>query len=195
MDITRKDPQKEHKDEKGGSEQIADGQVIDEQAAVDELPDIDVPRLLNDLALAQTEAEELRDRYLRLQAEWDNFRKRTAQEREAERERAAAHVFEKLLPIIDDLELAVKHSGTDNLASLQEGIKAVYFKLKDVFEKEGVRAVCPMQGEYFDPSVHEAVGTLFDIQYPYEAIMSTYQKGYSMGGRILRNAQVIVSQR
>jgi len=158
---------------------------------------IDVDDLLEEsveLALARAEAEEYRDRYLRLQAEWDNYRKRTSLEREAERGRASAHLVEKLLPIIDDLERAIEHSDTADALSLQEGIQAVYAKLEDVLSKQGVVTINPL-GEPFDAHKHSAVGIAVDALLPEETVVQVYQKGYEMAGRLLRSAMVIVSTR
>jgi molecular chaperone GrpE len=150
------------------------------------------PEALDELSVARAEADDLRDKYVRLQAEWDNYRKRTSAERDAERQRAASKLVEKLLPIVDDLERAITHSDTASEASLKEGIQAVYTKLEDVLEKEGVVAVDPT-GQPFDANMHSAVGTVEDASLEADTITQVYQKGYEIKGQLLRPAMVVVS--
>jgi molecular chaperone GrpE len=135
----------------------------------------------------------MRDRFVRLQAEWDNFRKRTAAEREQERIRAAERLVERLLPVVDDLERAIEHSDTANELSLKEGIAAVYSKLSEVLEREGLKTISP-SGEPFDANLHQAVGKEDNANIPDETVTQVYQKGYGMGDRVLRPAMVVVSQ-
>jgi molecular chaperone GrpE len=130
---------------------------------------------------------------VRLQAEWDNFRKRTTAERVQERIRAAEGLVERLLPIVDDLERAIEHSATASEASLKEGIAAVYNKLAEVLQREGVRTLDP-KGEAFNANTHQAVGKEEDASVPDETVTQVYQKGYEMGDRVLRPAMVVVSQ-
>jgi molecular chaperone GrpE len=165
--------------DEAASEEAASGEPSGEQ------PD--------ELAQARAEADELRDRYVRLQAEWDNFRKRTATERAEERVRAAERLVERLLPIVDDLERAIEHSDTANEASLKEGIAAVYSKLSEVLGREGVKTIDPV-GATFDAHLHHAVGKVDDDSVPDETVTQVYQKGYEMGARVLRPAMVVVSQ-
>jgi molecular chaperone GrpE len=148
---------------------------------------------VDELEQARAEAAEMRDRFVRLQAEWDNFRKRTALEREQERVRAAERLVERLLPIVDDLERAIEHSVSAQESSLREGIAAVYSKLCEVLEREGVKTINPI-GEPFDANLHQAVGKQDDASVPDETVTQVYQKGYGMGDRVLRPAMVVVSQ-
>jgi molecular chaperone GrpE len=145
------------------------------------------------LAQARAEADEARDRLARLQAEWDNFRKRTAAERAQERARASEGLVERLLPVVDDLERAIEHSETSSAAALKEGIAAVLSKLTEVLVREGVKTIDPA-GEAFDANSHQAVGKEDDSSVPDETVTQVYQKGYEMGGRVLRTAMVVVSQ-
>jgi len=182
-----------HNNEAAAAAQAAaDAAVIDE--ALEELGAVEeqIVEELDDLGQARAEAEELRDKYVRLQAEWDNFRKRTAAEREQQRARATERLVERLLPIVDDLERAIEHSDTASEASLKEGITAVYSKLEEVLQREGVKAIDP-QGGPFDANLHNAVGKVEDSSVPDETVAQVYQKGYEMGERVLRPAMVVVS--
>jgi molecular chaperone GrpE len=167
-------------------------------AAVEEILDEvneaagEVAAELSELEQARAEAEELRDRFARLQAEWDNFRKRTANERAQERSRATEHLMERLLPVMDDLERAIEHSDTASEASLKEGIAGVYKKLGEALEREGLVAIDPA-GEAFDANMHNAVSKVEDASVPDETVTQVYQKGYKMADRVLRPAMVVVS--
>ena len=144
---------------------------------------------------ARAQADEANARYQRLQADWDNFRKRTAQERIAERERAAEGVIEALLPAMDDLELAIDHarSSDDEAArGLADGVSAVRAKILDVFAKQGAEVIDPV-GEPFDPMEAQAVATVEDDEAYADTVMAVLRKGYRMGGRVLRPAMVQVS--
>lgn len=147
----------------------------------------------DELAAAQAQAAEMRDRYLRLQAEWDNYRKRTAAEREQEKVRASEKLVKDLIPVIDDLERAVDHAKQSGEGgSLTEGVEAVLTKWLQIFEKHKVTQIEAV-GEQFDPNKHQAVGTQPDDSVPEETVVNVYQKGYQMGERVLRPAMVVTS--
>ena len=144
---------------------------------------------------AKQQAAEANDRFLRLQADWDNYRRRTAQERLDERQRATEKLVVDLLPVIDDLERAIEHA--DNLTDpaahqFVEGVSAVCNKLVGVLNKEGVEVVNPV-GEAFDPLSHQAVSQIEDTQAYDETVAQVYQKGYRMGGKDIRTAMVVVT--
>ena len=144
---------------------------------------------------AKQQAAEANDRFLRLQADWDNYRRRTAQERLDERQRATEKLVVDLLPVIDDLERAIEHA--DNLTDpavqqFVEGVSAVCNKLVSVLNKEGVEVVNPV-GEAFDPLSHQAVSQIEDTAVYDETVAQVYQKGYRMGGKDIRTAMVVVT--
>ena len=144
---------------------------------------------------AKQQAAEANDRFLRLQADWDNYRRRTAQERLDERQCATEKLVVDLLPVIDDLERAIEHADnlTDPAAQqFVEGVSAVCNKLVGVLNKEGVEVVNPV-GEAFDPLSHQAVSQIEDTQAYDETVAQVYQKGYRMGGKDIRTAMVVVT--
>ena len=144
---------------------------------------------------AKQQAAEANDRFLRLQADWDNYRRRTAQERLDERQRATEKLVIDLLPVIDDLERAIEHADnlTDPAAQqFVEGVSAVCNKLVGVLNKEGVEVVNPV-GEAFDPLSHQAVSQIEDTEAYDETVAQVYQKGYRMGGKDIRTAMVVVT--
>ena len=155
--------------------------------------------MTEDIEKAKKEAAESTDRLVRLQADWDNYRRRTAQERLDERERAAEKLVVNLLPVIDDMERALEHaSGVEKDATSEQfkqfvdGVDAVHAKLLDVFAHEGVEPIDP-KGEAFDPLEHQAVGRVEDASQYDETVNDVYQKGYRMADRILRSAMVTVT--
>lgn len=144
---------------------------------------------------AKQQAAEANDRFLRLQADWDNYRRRTAQERLDERQRATEKLVVDLLPVIDDLERALEHADnlTDPTAQqFVEGVSAVCNKLVSVLNKEGVEVVNPV-GKAFDPLSHQAVSQIEDTEAYDETVAQVYQKGYRMGGKDIRSAMVVVT--
>lgn len=147
------------------------------------------------IEVAKQQAAEANDRFLRLQADWDNYRRRTAQERLDERQRATEKLVVDLLPVIDDLERAIEHADnlTDPAAKqFVEGVSAVCNKLVSVLNKEGVEVVNPV-GEAFDPLSHQAVSQIEDTEAYDETVAQVYQKGYRMGGKDIRTAMVVVT--
>lgn len=145
---------------------------------------------------AKKEAAEATDRMLRLQADWENYRRRTAAERLAEKERAAEGLVTNLLPVIDDIERAIEHAGaTEDDAQLKQfvdGVCAVHAKMLGVLSKEGVEPIDPA-GEPFDPLAHQAVGRVEDAEAFDETVAQVYQKGYKMGEKVIRAAMVTVT--
>ena len=149
--------------------------------------------LADELAKAKKEAAEARDRYVRLQAEWDNYRKRTASERDAEKQRATESLVKELLPVIDDFERAIEHAKANpDVDTLIAGVEAVHTKFLDVLGKFHVVQISP-EGEAFDVNCHQAVGTKEDTEVYDETVVQVYQCGYEMGGHIVRPAMVVVS--
>ena len=115
-----------------------------------------------DVEAAKKQAADASERLVRLQADWDNYRRRTAQERLDERERAAEKLVVNLLPVLDDMERASEHAAkndADNESLMQfvDGVNAVHDKMLSVLAKEGVEVIDPV-GEPFDPLIHQAVG-------------------------------------
>lgn len=155
--------------------------------------------MTEDIEKAKREATESSERLVRLQADWDNYRRRTAQERLDERERAAEKLVVSLLPVIDDMERAIEHaSGVEHDAASEQleqfvnGVSAVHDKMVGVLSKEGVEAIDPA-GEPFNPLEHQAVGRREDKDAYDETVDQVYQKGYRMGKKVIRTAMVTVT--
>ncbi len=147
--------------------------------------------------VAEKRAQEAADRTARLQADWENYRRRTAAERVAERERACEKLVENLLPVLDDMERAIAHAGTvenmgDDFKSFVHGVDAVHSKLLGAIQKEGVEVIDPA-GQAFNPLEHQAVGRVEDPAQYDETVNDVYQKGYRMGDHVIRTAMVTVT--
>ena len=151
----------------------------------------------DEIKAAKAEAASSTDRLARLQADWDNYRRRTERDRAAERERACEGLVKDLLPAIDDLERAIAHAsgaaeGDEVAKQLVDGVSAVHAKVVSVLEKQGVEVIDPA-GEAFDPSDHQAVGRVENPDVYDETVADVYQKGYRMGGKVVRPAMVTVA--
>jgi len=186
---TPKKHKKKLRDEVNGAAYESDLNAAEQE--IEDLIDAETERL-TELSDALAEAEEMRDRYLRLKAEWDNYRKRTEAERADERSRATQRLVERILPVLDDMERALDHTTTAPEESFKDGIVQVYSKLQGVLENEGVSIIDP-KGEPFDANFHYAVSKIEDKKVPDETVVEVFQKGYQMGNRVLRPAAVVVS--
>lgn len=145
---------------------------------------------------ADAKVREANERAQRLQADWENYRRRTAAERLAEQSRATEKLVCALLPVLDDMERAIAHARTQELdeafSQFVDGVDAVHTKMLDVFAHEGVEPIDP-KGEAFNPLEHQAVGRVEDPDQYDETVNDVYQKGYRMADRILRSAMVTVT--
>jgi molecular chaperone GrpE len=139
--------------------------------------------------LAQEKAE-LQDRLLRLAAEFDNFRKRSERERMEAVEFASAGALASLLPVLDDLERALKTPTTDS--DYARGVELIYQRFSDALRKLGVEPV-EAQGKPFDPSLHHAIERVEDPAVEHDTVAAELQRGYTYKGRLLREALVRVA--
>lgn len=182
---------------KRAGEAAAEQAMAEEAAAAEsELRD-QLDSVTDELEAAKKEAADATDRLMRLQADWENYRRRTAAERIAERERAAEKLVTNLLPVLDDMERASEHAsqnadGDDKVMQFVEGVMAVHAKMLDILGREGVEVIDPV-GEAFDPLVHQAVGRVEDAEAYDESVAQVFQKGYRMGGKVIRSAMVTVT--
>lgn len=139
--------------------------------------------------LAQEKAE-LQDRYLRLAAEFDNFRKRTERERLEAIEYAAMGAVKALLPVLDDFERALKAQSAD--ADYVRGVELIYQRFYDAMKKLGLEPL-ESEGKPFDPNYHEAIERIVDPNVEQDTVVAELQRGYLFKGRLLRAALVRVA--
>ena len=138
---------------------------------------------------ANAELAAANDKYMRMIAEYDNYRRRTAKEKDGIYADAYADALKGILPIIDNLERAV---GYNEAEALQKGLAMTLKGAEDALAKMGVTAFGE-KGETFDPEKHNAVMHIEDEQYGESEITEVYQRGYAKGDKILRFAMVIVA--
>jgi len=139
---------------------------------------------------SQNELSAEKDKYLRLAAEYDNFRKRSAKEREMIYSSARTDVISKLLPVYDNLERALKTECTDD--SFYKGIEMIMTQLTETLNDIGV-TIIPAVGETFDPNLHNAVMSIVDPNLGENVIAEEYQKGFILGDRVIRFSTVVVA--
>jgi molecular chaperone GrpE len=143
-------------------------------------------------AKLENEVAELKDRHLRLAAEFDNYRKRINRERAELSDRAQASFVAKLLDVLDDMDRLVASDPATPLQTLREGLSAVDRKLSKALEDAGVERIDPT-GADFDPSQHEAVSTIpAPDQSRVQQVSATFQPGYRLKGMLVRPARVQV---
>ena len=138
--------------------------------------------------------EEADNRYLRLQADFDNFRRRSRIELEASAKYRAQSIISDLLPAIDNFERALKMDVDNEQAkSLKQGVEMVYRSLLDALKNEGVEVIESV-GKEFDPHLHQAVMQAEDENFGPNIVVEEFQKGYMLKDRIIRPAMVKVNQ-
>ena len=147
----------------------------------------------DELAALRRERDDLYERLLRSVAEFDNYRKRTDRERGEVSERAAALVIEDLLPVVDDLERALTAAADSPDPSLRAGVELIHRALLDVLRRRGVEPFESV-GQMFDPEWHDAVASERADGHPEGEVVRELRRGYRIGQRLLRAAQVTVAK-
>ena len=138
------------------------------------------------------ERDALLDRLARLQAEFDNARKRAAREQQEFREFAAADVIRSILPVLDSFERALKAPAREG-GDFRSGVELMYRQFQDALQKLGVQAV-PATGQRFDPHVHEAIEMVDTTEAEDHQVLDELQRGYKYKDRLLRPAMVRVAR-
>ena len=167
---------------KKNEEEILNEEVTEETQAATENAEV-VEEKEDELAL-------LNDKYLRLVAEYDNYRKRTAKEKEAIYPEAKVSVVSAILPVLDNFERALAQAQGED--AFVEGIKLILKQFEETLKNIGVEAI-PAVGEKFDPNFHNAVMHIDDDAYGENEVVEEFQKGYKMGDRIVRYSMVKVA--
>ena len=147
-----------------------------------------------DIPEADKKYEELNGKYMRLYAEFENFRRRSARESLEMGQNANAKFMEKLLPTLENLTSAFspEHKAT-KLEDFESGIKMIFNSFKDVLEESGLEEVDP-EGEEFDPNIHEALMQQAHDDIEEGHIIQVFKKGYKLKSKIIKHAQVITSK-
>jgi molecular chaperone GrpE len=146
-----------------------------------------------ELEKLRAERNDLFERLARLQAEFDNYRKRAAKENADYRDYAVSDAARALLPVIDSFTLALKNAAAKP-EDLRKGVELIFKQLQDVLQKLNIERV-PAQGEPFDPRVHEAIEMVETDAAPDHHVLEELQPGYRIKGRLLRPAMVRVAKK
>jgi molecular chaperone GrpE len=183
--------------EKGSEEVSASAEATEEgDDSVDE--EIEVsdrePTVEERAADAESKYKEMQDRYLRLNAEFDNYKKRMMRENSDRLKYFNMELIKELLPSVDNLERAISHAGDENsdLENMIEGLQMVYKGMQEAFGKFGVSEVESI-GKEFDPNCHQAVGMIESQEVPENHVAEECLKGYYLHDRIIRPTMVRVS--
>src|SRR6266853_2643284 len=163
-----------------GTAQASDPAAVADRSAISEIDKL------------RGERDALLDRLARLQAEFDNARKRAAREQQEFREFAAADVIKNILPVLDSFERALKAPASDS-NDLRSGLELIYRQFQDALQKMGVRPIESV-GKPFDPRVHEAIEMVDTNEAEDHHVLDELQRGYNYKGRLLRPAMVRVAR-
>lgn len=168
---------------------------MEQEAPVDGAPDVDAATAESgspDVDELKAKAEEHWDRYLRAAAELENVRKRAVRDVENARKFALENFGRDLLDVRDSLEMGLAAADNADADALREGSEATLKLLETVMERFGVEQIDP-QGEPFDPELHEAMTMQPSADAEPNSVLTVIQKGYSLNGRLLRPARVVVA--
>ncbi len=183
---------KEEKKKQKSEKQQA--RVVEKEEKKQPKPATETDLLKERLARSEEQATGLEDRLLRLAAEYDNYRKRTAREFEAICQSANENLISKLLDTMDNFERALGSAKTpDDYDSFRKGVELIYTHLKELLEKEGLKeidAVC----KPFDPNFHEAVTQCESDEHEEGIVADEMCKGYLLNEKLLRPSKVVVSK-
>ena len=138
----------------------------------------------------QQELDELNDRYKRVLAEFENYKKRSGKERETLYNSIVSDIVEVFLPVVDNIENALKIETQD--VEYKKGIELILKQFKDILKSKGVEEI-PTIGETFDPALHEAVSSVQDPEKNAQEIVQEYRKGYKIGSKVIRHSMVVVA--
>lgn len=147
------------------------------------------------LAAARVEAAAAHERHLRAVADLENYRRRALREKDELRQFAASGVMEDLIPIMDNLALGVaaaRQPGQTDAKTIADGVSMVLEQFKSTLARHGLKEINPV-GQPFDPNQHDCLSHLPDAKAPAETVTQVVRLGYSLNGRLLRPASVVVS--
>lgn len=150
----------------------------------------EIIELKKQMASMKAEIEEKDDRYKRIMAEFENYKKRSAKERESLYDSIISEIISSFLPVLDNLEKAAKAETKDE--EYKKGVELMLQQFKDVLASKGVKEIETV-GKTFDPELHEAVSSVVDENLGEKEIKEEFRKGYMIGNRVIRHSMVIVA--
>ncbi|MBS4956651.1 MAG: nucleotide exchange factor GrpE [Clostridium celatum] len=163
-------------------------EIIEEYSETDDLSMI--RKLKDENKKLSNELDALKDRLLRLTAEYDNYRKRTAKEKEGIYTDACTDVLKEVLPVADNLERALAVDG--NVEDIKKGVEMTIKGFLNSLEKLGVEEIDTTNG--FDPNLHQAISVVEDANLNTNDVAQVYQKGYKKGEKVIRYSMVTVAK-
>jgi molecular chaperone GrpE len=179
---------KKHKHE----EEVTETQPTAESISVEvEQPNAEVEVLKSQLAEAESKASEYKDGWARSQAEFQNYKKRIERDNELTYSSMKGDIVKKVLPVLDDLELALQNRPADD--AWANGIELIVRKLQNMLESEGVKRI-EAKGASFDPNFHEAITHEPSEEVESGHVIDVVRNGYTLGERVIRPATVRVAQ-
>lgn len=168
------------------AEESAEEETEDEEESENEEKN-DEPSEVDKL---KAEIADTKDKYLRLMAEYDNFRKRSAKERLELADSIKGDAISEILPVFDNFERALGTETQDE--AYKQGVEMIFKQFGDVLNKLGVEVIDPV-GEVFDPNIANAVNQIEDPELGENVVAQVFQKGYKIGGKVIRFAMVVVA--
>ena len=150
------------------------------------------PGAESELQKLKAERDSLVDRVARLQAEFENARKRAVREQQEYRDYALTDALRTFLPVLDSFERALQVSAGEK-SEIRNGVELIFKQLQDAFAKLGLKPI-PARGEIFDPHLHEAIEMVETRDFPDHQVIEELQRGYKLKDRLLRPAMVKVAQ-
>jgi molecular chaperone GrpE len=180
--------------QKGAAASSSDGSSADKMTI--ELLSNELQELKNLHGEKVKETGEVEERSLRLQAEFENFRRRSLKEKQESFKFGHQNLVKDLLSAVDNLERALEHGAQNaegDVKGILDGVELVHREILGAFAKHGVREI-EAAGQLFDPAVHEAMGQVPSADVPANSVLEVLQKGYMIHDRMLRPARVIVSR-
>ncbi|MEM1059579.1 MAG: nucleotide exchange factor GrpE [Verrucomicrobiota bacterium] len=139
-------------------------------------------------------AKEFEDKWLRARAEFDNFRKRAAKEKDQVRDYAKESVLMQLLPVLDSFDMGMTQvENSQDIASIQQGMRLIHGQLRSLLDELGIETIDAL-GQPFDHNLHEAMSTQETDEHEDGTVISQTRKGYRLKGRLLRPASVVVAK-
>lgn len=174
-------------------EQVVEESLVDETLLEESTEDINISEP-TEIEQLQAQLDEKENEYLRLRADFDNYRRRVQKDSEAAAKYRSQSLVNDLLPVLDNFERALETSPTtEETKTLLKGVEMVFRMFKQALESEGVKEINP-EGETFDPNFHQAVIQEASDSHESGTVIQTLQKGYQLKDRIIRPAMVKVSE-
>lgn len=168
--------------------------VIEQTTSDESIPSDEEISEYNDTASKideiESALEETKDKYLRLMAEYDNYRKRTAKEKTETYNNAVSNSVTEILPVIDTFEMALKTECSDE--NFKTGVEKIYNMFRKSLEKLGVTEIEAL-GKEFDPNLHNAIKQVEETDYAENYVCEVFQKGYKLGNKVIRHSMVAVA--